>query len=68
MSIELRFKTAFAIVVIIVMALSIADMFLVIGFGDLLFSPWFAVPAFLVAWLFAPFVSQRLPFNRKSDR
>jgi hypothetical protein len=68
MSIELRFKTAFAIVVIFVMALSIVDMFVAIGFGDLLFSPWFAAPAFLVAWLIAPLVSRRLPFNRHTNQ
>ena len=68
MSIELRLKTAFAILVIFVLALSIVDMFLAIGLGDLLFSPWFAVPAFLAAWLIAPVVSRRLPFNRHTNK
>ena len=68
MSTEVRFKTAFATVVIVVMALAIADMFLAIGLQDLLFSPWFAAPAFLVAWLFAPVISRRLPLRREADQ
>jgi amino acid permease len=28
------------------------------------FSPWFALPAFLVAWLVTPWLAERLPFKR----
>lgn len=68
MSTETRFKTAFATVVIVVMVLAIADMFLAISLQDILFSPWFAVPAFVVAWLFAPAISRHLPFKRKAGQ
>jgi hypothetical protein len=33
---------------------------------EFLFSPWFAIPVLAVAWIGAPWLSDRLPFKRDS--
>lgn len=63
MSLLLRFKTAFAIVVAVVGILVVFDILLTFHIGDFLFSYWFGVPAFFLAYLNAPWVSKYIPYK-----
>lgn len=63
MPLDLRIKTSFALVTITVGILMIADIVSSLDLVDVLSSPWFAAPAFLVAYLVAPSVSKYMPFK-----
>jgi len=60
-----RLKVAAFLLLAVVIVISVAHM--VIGLGieivALVFSPWFVVPGFIVAWLLAPWL-----FGRQANR
>lgn len=58
-----RFKYAFGLLVLTVFICGITDMFLALDIGQLLFSPWFGIPVFAVAWLLAPWISSKIAFK-----
>lgn len=63
MPLDLRIKTTFALVAITVGILMIADIVSSLDLVDVVFSPWFVAPTFLVAYLVAPSVSRHMPFK-----
>ncbi len=58
-----RFAWAFGFLVLTASVIGIAGMLLGLDVQKLLFSAWFALPVFAVAWLVAPWVSTRVPFK-----
>lgn len=63
MPMDLRIKTSFALVTILIGILMNADIVSSLDLVDVLFPPWFAAPAFVVAYLLAPSVSKKMPFK-----
>jgi len=59
----LRLKTSFALVTITIGILMVADVVSSLDLAKVMFSPWFAAPAFLAAYLIAPTVTKHIPFK-----
>lgn len=59
-----RFKTAFALLVIVAFCIAIADMFFSFDAVQWLGSPMFALPVLAVVWLVAPAVNRALQWKK----
>jgi len=59
-----RLKVSFAMVVLAIGVLVVLDMLVAWNIGHIIFSPWFVVPAYAIAYVLAPAVSKRFPLGR----
>lgn len=58
-----RIRYTFGLVVVAAFVVALIDMLLSLDLADMLFSPPVVVPAFVVAWLVAPYLAARMRFK-----